>query len=179
MNNTNTTMSTSLDAGLIGAFTDVDRAEQAIAQLGKQGVPASAISLVSQGLSSKGKVHGFVTTGDVATVGSSNGAWVGGIFGILTGAALVFTPAGPVVVAGGLAAALLGGLEGAGVGAGIGAVTGAIFGHFVAKRHIPKIESRLTSGEYLVVVNGDDDVRALANAVLADAGADVSDHTGE
>ena len=50
----------------------------------------------------------FVTTGTVAGEGASVGAWTGGVFGLLVGAAfLILSGFGPVVVAGPLAAALL------------------------------------------------------------------------
>jgi hypothetical protein len=165
-------------SGVIGVFTDLPEAEEAIAQLGNVGVPAAAISLVTQNLSSEGKVHGFVTMGDVAVSGATTGSWVGGIFGLLGGAALVFTPAGPLVITGGLVAALLGGLEGSGIGMGLGGLTGAVFGHFVAKHHIPKIEQYLTGGKYLVAVQGNDETLDLAHRTLADHGAEITDHAG-
>ncbi|MGH3842368.1 MAG: general stress protein [Pseudonocardiaceae bacterium] len=55
-------------------------------------MPAEQVSIVGQDLHSETHVHGFVTTGDVAKTGAKTGAWVGGLFGVLTGAALLFVP---------------------------------------------------------------------------------------
>ena len=55
-----------------------------------------------------------VTAGSVAKDGAKVGAWSGGLFGLLIGAAFLILPGvGPVVIAGPLAAASLGGVEGA------------------------------------------------------------------
>lgn len=168
--------STIARTAVIGIFGEATSAEAAIAALGRGGVPADGISLVSRGISSEGTVHGFVATRDVAAEGTRSGAWLGGLFGVLGGAALVLTPAGPVVVAGGLAAALLGGLEGAWLGAGLGAVTGAVFGHFVAARHIPMIEAHLVDGDHLVIVTTDAVPPAAVRDLLVAAGGRISDH---
>jgi hypothetical protein len=168
--------STVADTAVIGVFDDIVAAQKAVQALGAQNVPASAISFVTQGLTVEGRVHGFVTTRDLVGAGAETGAWFGGIFGLLAGAAFVFTPAGPVAVAGALVAPLLAGLEGAGLGGGIGAVTGALFGRFVAKHHIPKIESHLTGGKYLVIVQGDLETVKIGHDVLVGAGAEISEH---
>jgi hypothetical protein len=167
---------TTMTDSVIGIFKDMKAAEKAIKDLGARGVPASAISLVTQNLTVEGEVQGFVTTRDLADETAKIGAWTGGIFGLLTGAALILTPAGPMLVAGGLAAPLLGALEGAGVGYGLGALSGAIFGRLVAKHHIPKIETHLSDGEYLVVVQGDPEIVGVAREVLKADGAEISDH---
>jgi hypothetical protein len=72
-------------------------AEEAVTALLDSGVPAGQISIVGQDLPSETQVHGFVQTADVAKSGAGAGAWVGGLFGILSGAALLFVPGvGPV-----------------------------------------------------------------------------------
>ncbi|MGH7870080.1 MAG: hypothetical protein ACREP9_21190, partial [Candidatus Dormibacteraceae bacterium] len=90
----------------------------------------------------------LVTTADVAGTGAKSGAWVGGLFGVLTGAALLFVPAvGALVVLGPLAAGALAATEGAVAGGGLGAV----LGHFIAKKHVPKYSDHLQAGNYLVL----------------------------
>jgi hypothetical protein len=91
---------------------------------------------------------GFVGSGDVAKTGAATGAWVGGLFGVLTGAALLFVPGvGALIVLGPLAAGALAAAEGAVAGGGLGAV----LGHFIAKRHVPKYSRHLEAGKYLVL----------------------------
>ncbi|MBV8540363.1 MAG: hypothetical protein JO063_02115 [Pseudonocardiales bacterium] len=140
-------MSESTDA-VVGVYESMKDAEEAVRTLLEQGVPAEQVSIVGQDLHSETQVHGFVTTGDVAKTGAKSGAWVGGLFGVLTGAALLFVPGvGALVVLGPLAAGALAAAEGAAAGGGVGAV----LGHFIAKKHVPKYSRHLEAGSYLVL----------------------------
>lgn len=140
-------MSESRDA-VVGVYESMKDAEAAVHTLLDQGVPAEQVSIVGQDLHSETQVHGFVTTGDVAKAGAKGGAWVGGLFGVLTGAALLFVPGvGALVVLGPLAAGALAAAEGAAAGGGLGAV----LGHFIAKKHVTKYSAHLEAGNYLVL----------------------------
>jgi hypothetical protein len=60
------------------------------------------------------RVTGFVTAGDIAGPSAATGAWVGGLFGLLSGTALLFIPgSGPLIVLGPLATAAIGAAQGA------------------------------------------------------------------
>ncbi len=132
-------------------------AENAVKRLIDQKFPATQISIVTQNLETEKQVHGFITTGDVAKEGAGTGAWVGGLFGVLMGAAFIFVPGfGPLIVAGPLAAALLGGVEGAAVGAAGGGLLGALVGWGISKDHVLKYEEIVKGGNYLVIANGDE-----------------------
>ena len=62
---------------------------------------------------------------------------MGGIFGLLVGAAVLFVPGfGPLIVVGPAAAWLLGGIEGAIVGAAGGGILGGLVGLGVSRDHI-------------------------------------------
>ena len=101
-------------------------AEAAVRRLGKAAFPINLVSIVTQSIETTKKVHGFITAGEVAVQGASSGAWVGGFFGLLAGAVLVWVPGfDPHFVAGPFAAALLGGLEGVVAGAAVVVVGGA------------------------------------------------------
>jgi hypothetical protein len=140
-------MSESMGA-VVGVYDSMKNAEAAVRTLLEQGVPPDQVSIVGQDLHSETQVHGFVTTSDVAKTGAATGAWVGGLFGVLTGAALLFVPGvGALIVLGPLAAGVLTAAEGAAAGGGLGAV----LGHFIAKKHVPKYSRHLEAGNYLVV----------------------------
>lgn len=133
---------------VVGVYGSMKDAEAAVRTLLEQGVPAEQVSIMGQDLHSETQVHGFVTTGDVAKTGAKSGAWVGGLFGVLSGAALLFVPGvGALVVLGPLAAGALAAAEGAAAGGGLGAV----LGHFIAKKHVPKYSGHLEAGNYLVL----------------------------
>ena len=129
-------MNESTDA-VVGVYESMKDAEAAVHTLLEQGVPAGQVSIVGQDLHSETHVHGFVTTADMAKTGAKGGAWVGGLFGVLTGAALLFVPGvGALIVLGPLAA---------------GGGMGAVLGHFIAKKHVPKYSEHLEAGNYLVL----------------------------
>ena len=147
------------DRAVIGVFDGIDAAQDAVERLAAAGFPIDRISIVSKDLQSETRVNGYVTTGDIAGPAAATGAWVGGLFGLMAGSALLFVPgAGPLVVLGPLAAAAIGAAHGALLGGGVGAV----LGHFVAKEHIPKYERLVSAGKHLAVVHGTEDDVARA-----------------
>lgn len=79
-------MSESTDA-VVGVYESMKDAESAVHTLLEHGVRAGQVSIVGQELHSEIHVHGFVTTGDMAKTGAKGRAWVGELFGVLTGAA--------------------------------------------------------------------------------------------
>jgi hypothetical protein len=162
------------DLAVIGVFADIEAAQAALKRLIDAGFPNDRVSIVGKDLQSETRINGFVTTGDIAGPTTATGAWVGGLFGLLAGSALLFIPgAGPLIVLGPLAAAAFGAAQGALLGGSVGLV----LGHFVAKQHIPTYEQLVRAGSYLVVVHGTDDEVARARDILADAGStDVQRH---
>ena len=153
------------DQSVIGTFDTVQGAEDAIRALNQGGFPIQQVSIIGQDLKSERDVHGFVTTGDVAKTGAGIGAWVGGLFGLLVGAAVLFVPGfGPLIIAGPAAAWLLGGIEGAIVGAAGGGILGGLIGVGVSRQHIVKYEEQLKAGKSLVVAHGSAEDVARARA---------------
>jgi hypothetical protein len=166
------------EQSVVAVFDDMPKAEAAVRSLLESGVPAEQVSVVAKDLENVKEVHGFLTTKDVAKSGAKGGAWVGGIFGLLVGAAFIWVPGvGPLLVAGPLAAALLGGLEGALGGAAYGGLLGALAGWGIDKDHVIKYEETVKGGKYLVIAHGTADIVAKAKPVLDGSGADtVADH---
>jgi hypothetical protein len=143
------------EQSIIVTYTTLQEAEEAIRTLADGGFPIQQISVIGKDLESDRDIHGFVTSGDVAMNGARMGAWVGGLFGLLTGAAVLFVPGfGPVIVAGPVAAWILGTFEGAIAGAAGGAVLGGLVGLGVSGDRIVKYEQEIKAGRHLVVAHG-------------------------
>ncbi|MCA9905172.1 MAG: DUF1269 domain-containing protein [Anaerolineae bacterium] len=158
---------------VVGVYNQVEDAEEAIGKLSTSGFPVNQVSIVAHDLESEKQVHGFVTTGDVAKEGAVTGGWVGGLFGLLVGAAFVWVPGfGPLLVAGPFAAALLGGIEGAVAGAAGGGLLGALFGWGISKQHILKYEEVVKGGKYLVIANGTEEQVKKAHEILGQTNTD-------
>jgi hypothetical protein len=152
---------------IIGVYDTLGQAEDAVRSLDRAGFPIRHVSILARDLTSERQVNGFVTVGDVATEGAGTGAWLGGLFGLLVGAAFIWVPGfGPLIVAGPLVAAIVGGVEGAVVGAAGGGLLGALVGWGVSRDNVLKYEERLRGGQYLVVAHGTDDEVARAGEVL-------------
>jgi hypothetical protein len=157
----------SQESSVVGVYTDLDAAEAATKKLGEGGFPIQHVSIIAQDLSSENKVHGFVTACDVAKSSARTGAWVGGIFGLLAGAAFLWVPGvGPLVVAGSLASALLGGLEGAVAGAATTGLLGWLMSLGISKQHILKYEQLVKAGKYLLIAHGSPADAAKAKEIL-------------
>jgi len=167
------------EQSVVGIYGTMGKAEAAVEALDKGGFPIAQVSILAQNLHSEKHVHGYVTAADTSKVGAQTGAWVGGLFGLLTGAAFIWVPGfGPLLVAGPLAAALLGGIEGAIGGAAVGGILGAIAGWGVSKEHILKYEEVIKGGKYMVVAHGQPPDIAKAHAILRSTDAEqVNVHT--
>jgi hypothetical protein len=153
----------------VAAFGKVADAEEAVRKLIDGGVSAEIISLVAKDMQCEKQVHGFVTSCDVAKKTATGSAWLGGLFGVLAGAAFVWVPgAGPLVVAGSLTSTLLGSVEGAVGGAAAGGVLGWLGALGIGKKHIIKYEDHLKAGRYLLVVNGSVEDLETADSILTD-----------
>lgn len=151
----------------VAVYETMSLADEAVRKLDQGHYPITQISVVAQNLETEKEVHGFVSTGDIARAGAGTGAWFGGIFGLLVGAAFIFVPGfGPVVVAGSFASSLVGALECAAFGAGGGGLLGALTGWGVSKQHIIKYEDSLKGGKYLVVAHGTADEVTRAQEIL-------------
>jgi len=158
---------------VVHIYPSLEEAEAAVKRLSDSKFPINQISIVTQNIQTTKQVHGFITAGDVAAKGASSGAWMGGFFGLLVGAAFIWVPGfGPLFVAGPFAAALLGGVEGIVAGAAGGGLLGALLGWGISKEHILKYEEGIKGGKYLVVANGDESQVSMARMILDGLGAD-------
>ena len=161
----------SKEQSVVGIYGHLDQAEEAVRKLGEGGFPIDHVSIIAQDLGSEKKVHGFVTSCDVAKSAATTGAWVGGIFGLLVGAAFVWVPGvGPLIVAGSLTSALLGGLEGAAAGAAFTGVLGWLSALGISKEHILKYEESVKAGKYLVIAHGGANDVIKARQILSGTG---------
>lgn len=170
-------MADTINKGEIATYDSIEGATAAVQKLGDAGFPVDNISILTKNLESETEVHGFYTAKDLAKSDAKFGAWVGGFFGILGGAALLIVPGvGPVVAAGSVAAMLVGGVEGAATFAAVGGIIGAATGHFVAKKHIPKLEEHFEAGRYILIVQHESDEQlAKAREILGTAHVKLED----
>ena len=152
---------------VVSVYDTQSKAEDAIRMLDGAGFPIKQVSIVAKDLESESEVHGYVNACDIAKDGAGTGAWLGGFFGLLVGVAFLWVPGfGPLLVAGPLSAAFLGGVEGALAGAAGGGLLGALIGWGVSRQHILKYEEHVKGGKYLVIVHGSLEQMERARGIL-------------
>jgi hypothetical protein len=152
--------------GSVVVYSHIDDAEAAVQDLSEGGFPINQVSIIAKDIGAEKKVHGFVTSCDVAKSSAKSGAWVGGIFGALVGAAFLWVPGvGPLIVAGSLASALMGGLEGAAAGAAVTGTLGWLVSPGISKQHILKYDENVKAGKCLIIAHGSPDEMAKADKI--------------
>lgn len=168
---------TALDSHVVAVYPNHSSAEEAVRRLIKEGIAMKDVSIVGRDFQVQEEPIGFVSARDFIGAGAGAGAWVGGLFGLLLGAAFLVLPGvGPVVIAGPFSAALLGGLEGALAGAAFGALSGALIGLGVPKNQALKYEAQVKAGKFLVIVRGNTEQVERAKTLLSsgkDEGVEV------
>lgn len=141
---------------IIAVYPDHDSAGRAVRRLEADGIDMRNVSIIGKDFEVVERPVGLVTTGSVAKDGAKVGALSGGLFGLLLGAAFLVVPGiGPMIIAGPLAVALLGGVEGALGGAAMGGLAGALVGLGVSQDKAIRYATDVKAGKYLVTLDGD------------------------
>jgi len=151
---------------LLAVFDDETRAERAVRTLIERNFPMDMISLLGKAHSSGDDPLGlsYTDVGERIKGWGSMGAFWGGLWGLLTGAAGLFLMPGigPLLAAGPIVEAIVGAAAGAGIGGGVMAGAAAVSHLVVVMRRMGIPEDQLEalhhaigSGKYLVMLRVD------------------------
>ena len=145
-----------------------DRAERsAVKELQRSGVDMKKMSIVGKDYHTDEHVVGYYNVGDRMMYWGKMGAFWGGIWGMLFGAAFFAIPGiGPVLVAGPLVAWIIGALEGAVVVGGLSALGAGLFSVGIPKDSVVKYELALKSDKFLLLIHGTADEVAKAKNIM-------------
>ncbi|MEJ2541881.1 MAG: hypothetical protein P8188_18260 [Gemmatimonadota bacterium] len=177
------------DTSVIGVVRTHSDAEEVVKELQKSGFDMKKLSVIGKGYHSEEHPLGFYSTGDRIKSWGGIGAFWGGLWGLLFGAAFFWIPGiGPLAVAGPFVHAIVTGLEGAFLVGGVGVVGAALMGLGVSKESIIRYETRLKADNYLVIAHGTSEEVDRARSILRHssleepevvvAGASASRHAG-
>jgi uncharacterized membrane protein len=156
----------------IGIFDQHERAEEAVTQLQRAGFDMRKLSIISKAYQTEENVVGYYTTGDRVKYWGANGAFWGGIWGLLFGSAFFFVPGvGPLFVAGSLVAAIVGALETAAAVGGLSALGAALYSIGIPRQSILQYETSIKAGKFMLVVHGTPDEVTRARSILSTSGA--------
>jgi hypothetical protein len=156
---------------IVAVFDTHTQAENAIKELQTSGFDMKKLSIVGKDYHTEEQVVGYYNAGDRMRYWGKMGAFWGGIWGWLMGAAFFFVPGlGPMLVAGPLVAGIIGALEGAVVVGGLSAIGAGLFSLGIPKDSVLELETALKADKFLVVAHGTADEVAKAKQILSAQG---------
>jgi uncharacterized membrane protein len=158
----------SLTNAVVAIYDTHERAENAIKELQEAGVDMKSLSIAAKDTHTDEHVVGFYNAGDRMKYWGKVGAFWGGFWGMLFGAAAFAIPGiGPILVAGPLVAWIIGALEGAVVVGGVSAVGAGLVSIGIPKDSVLKYEVALKTDKFLLVVHGTPEAVDKAKNIIA------------
>jgi hypothetical protein len=166
---------------VIAVYDDHAAADSAVRELQKSGFDMKKLSVVGKDYHTDEQVVGYYNAGDRMKYWGKQGAFWGGFWGLLFGAAFFWVPAiGAVLVSGPVAAWIVAGLENAVVVGGLSAIGAGLYSIGIPKDSIVTYETAIKAGKYLVVAHGTAAEAAKARNILGTLKpADLTDHVLE
>lgn len=157
---------------VVAIFKTHVEAEEAIKELQKGGFDMKKLSIVGRDRHTEEHVVGYYNAGDRMKYWGSLGAFWGGLWGLLFGAAVFWIPGlGPLVVGGPLVSWIVAALEGAAVMGGLSALGAGLYSIGIPKDSIVKYEHEIANDRYLVVAHGTNEEVGHAKNILDTTGA--------
>ena len=153
---------------VIAVYDNHLAAEEAVKELQKSGFDMKKLSVVGKDYHTDEQVVGYYNAGDRMKYWGKQGAFWGGFWGLLFGAAFFWVPAiGPVLVGGPLEASIVAGLENAVVVGGLSAIGAGLYSIGIPKDSIVTYETAIKAGQYVVVAHGTAAEAAEARRILS------------
>ncbi len=164
----------------VAIFKSHEEAEQAIKDMQKAGFDMKKLSIIGKGYHTEEDPLGYFTVGDRVKFWGKQGAFWGGLWGLLIGAGFFWVPAfGPLMVAGPISSALIGALEGAAIVGGFSALGAALYSIGIPRQSVIKYETAMKADSFLLIAHGtQDEVKHAREILEASQNADVSVHLG-
>ena len=152
----------------VAVYDRHSEAEDAVKKLQQSSFNMKKLSIVAKDYHTDEQVVGYYNAGDRMKYWGKLGAFWGGFWGLLFGAAFFWVPAiGPVLVGGPLVASIVAALEDAVVVGGLSAIGAGLFSIGIPKDSIVTYEAAIKAGEYLVVAHGTSEEAAKAREILS------------
>ncbi len=152
---------------VVAIYDSHSQAEGAVKELQRSGFDMKKLSIVGKGYHTEEQVVGYYNTGDRMKHWGKLGAFWGGLWGMLFGAAFFMIPGlGPILAAGPVVAWIVGALEGAVVVGGLSAVGAGLYSIGIPKDSVVKYEKALKSDKFLVLAHGTADEVAKAKDIM-------------
>jgi uncharacterized membrane protein len=156
---------------VVAIYGQHQTAENAVKELKNGGFDIKKLSIIGRDFQTDDHVVGFYNTGDRMKYWGGMGAFWGGLWGLLFGAAVLFVPGiGPVVAAGSVVSWIIAGLEGAAVVGGLSALGAALFSVGIPKNSVIKYETSIKAGKFVLIAHGTAEEVEHARSILQSQG---------
>jgi uncharacterized membrane protein len=140
---------------VVAIYNTHTEAEEAVKELQRSGFDMTQLSIVGKDYHTEDHVVGYYNTGDRMKAWGRMGAFWGGLWGLLLGAAFFAIPGiGPVAIAGPLVSWIVGALEGAVVVGGLSALGAGLASIGIPRDSILKYETALKADKFLLIAHG-------------------------
>lgn len=140
---------------VVAVYATHTGAEEAVKELQRAGIDMRILSIVGKDSHTEEHAVGYYNTGDRMKYWGKLGAFWGGFWGLLFGSAFFAIPGiGPVLVAGPLAALIVGALEGAAVVGGVSAIGAGLYGMGIPRDSVVQYELAIKTDKFLVMAHG-------------------------
>jgi Heat induced stress protein YflT domain len=139
----------------VGVYDSHTAAEAAVKELQTSGFDMKRLSIVGREYHTEEHVVGYYNTGNRMKYWGKLGAFWGGLWGLLFGAAFFWIPGiGQILVGGPLVSAIVGALEGATVYGGLSALGAGLYSIGIPKNSLLDYETALKADKFLVIAHG-------------------------
>jgi uncharacterized membrane protein len=151
----------------VAVFDTHKEAEEAVMELQKAKFDMKKLSIIGRDYHTEENVVGYYNTGDRMMYWGKMGAFWGGIWGLVFGAAFFWVPGiGQVLVGGPLVSAIVGALEGAVALGGFDAIAAGLYGLGIPKNSVVEYQTALKANKFVVVAHGTPEEVARAKRIL-------------
>ena len=166
---------------VIAVYETHSGAESAVKELQRSGFDMKKLSVIGKDFHTDEQVVGYYNAGDRMKYWGKMGAFWGGLWGMLFGAAFFWVPGvGPLLVGGPLVAWIVGASEGAIAVGGLSALGAGLYSIGIPKNSVLKYETAIKADKFLLVAHGTAAEAAKARDILdATRPSDLDEHTLE
>lgn len=155
-------------SSVVAVYANHEQADAAVRQLQKDGFDMTKLSVVGRDYHTEEHAVGYYNSGDRMMYWGKQGAFWGGLWGLMFGSAFFWVPGvGPLLLAGPLVALLAGAVEGAVLTGGFTALAAGLYGLGIPKDSVIAYETEVKSGKLLLVVSGTPAEVEVAKDLLA------------
>ena len=153
---------------VVAIYKSHTEAEAAVKELQHSGFDMKKLSIVGRDQHTDEHVVGYYNAGDRMKYWGKQGAFWGGIWGLLFGSAFFLVPGvGPLLVAGPLVTWIVGALEGAVVVGGLSALGAGLYSLGIPQDTILQYETALKIGKFVVIAHGTAEEAARARDIIS------------